>query len=146
MVDGNGVLHPRGFGCASHIGVICDIPTVGIGKTLQHVDGLDERAVRELCVSSKLSHGESVPLIGDSGRTWGVALRSSHAPKGSTGEAVYKFKPIFVSIGHNISLSSALTLAIACCKHRIPEPVRLADLEGRDVIRAREATVTAAPV
>ena len=32
LVDGNGVLHKRGFGLASHLGVLVDIPTVGVGK------------------------------------------------------------------------------------------------------------------
>ncbi|XP_039052662.1 endonuclease V-like [Hibiscus syriacus] len=34
MVDGNGLLHPRGFGLVSHVGVIADIPTIGIGKNM----------------------------------------------------------------------------------------------------------------
>lgn len=33
MVDGMGVLHPRGLGLASHLGVLTGIPTIGVGKT-----------------------------------------------------------------------------------------------------------------
>jgi len=40
LVDGNGVLHTRNFGCASHIGVLMDVPTIGVGKTVFAVDGL----------------------------------------------------------------------------------------------------------
>ena len=139
LVDGNGVLHPRGFGCASHIGVLAGIPTVGIAKDLQLVDGLEKADIRKLCVASQLKHGQSVPLVGKSGKTWGAAVRSSRAPKGTKGSAVHNFNPVYVSIGHGISLASAVSLVVACCKHRVPEPVRLADLEGRDAIRALPA-------
>ena len=40
MVDGNGILHTRGFGAASHIGVLMKVPSIGIGKTVFAVDGL----------------------------------------------------------------------------------------------------------
>ena len=61
FVDGNGILHPQGmlaytsqtvnglvfdlftgFGLASHLGVLCDIPCIGVGKKLFHVDGLEK--------------------------------------------------------------------------------------------------------
>ena len=40
MVDGNGVLHTRGFGLASHFGVLAGVPTIGIGKKLHETDGI----------------------------------------------------------------------------------------------------------
>lgn len=40
LVDGNGILHTRGFGCASHIGVLQDLPTIGVGKNVFAVDGI----------------------------------------------------------------------------------------------------------
>lgn len=40
FIDGNGILHPRGVGLASHIGVCADVPTVGVAKKLLHVDGI----------------------------------------------------------------------------------------------------------
>lgn len=45
MVDGNGVLHQNGCGLASHLGVLLDIPTVGVGKTAFYADGLTKEVV-----------------------------------------------------------------------------------------------------
>lgn len=42
FVDGNGILHPRGFGSASHCGVMFDVPSIGVGKTVFHVDGITD--------------------------------------------------------------------------------------------------------
>lgn len=41
-MDGNGILHPRGLGLASHLGVLTDIPCIGVAKQLFQVDGLQK--------------------------------------------------------------------------------------------------------
>jgi deoxyribonuclease V len=39
-----------------------------------------------------------------------------------------RVKPVFVSIGHRISLDAAVDAALGCCtRYRLPEPTRLAD-------------------
>ncbi|KAG6546256.1 hypothetical protein Mapa_012295 [Marchantia paleacea] len=125
MVDGNGILHPRGFGLASHLGVLADIPTIGVGKNLFHVDGLSDAEVRLEASKSDLHAGETVPLIGNSGRVWGAAMRSHEGCK----------KPIFISSGHRISLETAIDVVKRCCRHRVPEPVRQADMRSRERLR-----------
>ena len=92
--------------------------------------------MREGCAAAGLGFGGHTPLVGDSGRTWGAALRSSEPPpkRETTGQDA-AFRPIFVSVGHGVCLRTAVALTTACCAYRVPEPIRLADLEGRDVVR-----------
>lgn len=125
MVDGNGLLHPRGFGLACHLGVLADLPTIGIGKNLHHIDGLTESGVRKLLEERKHCESDIIPLTGKSGKVWGMAL---HSTKESS-------KPIYISSGHRISLDSSVKVVRACCKFRIPEPVRLADIKSREYIQ-----------
>ena len=132
LVDGNGILHPNRFGIASHLGVLSGIPTVGIGKTLHHVDGLTKGHVKAL--SGKLTaRGDHTPLIGSSGATWGALLRTTDPVDGGN------FNPIIVSVGHGICLDSAVALARRCTLKRIPEPVRQADLRSREWLRRHGA-------
>ena len=128
MVDGNGILHPRGCGLACHLGVTIDVPSIGIGKNLHCVDGLTNESVRGQmsAVEAETGMDESrhFDLIGASGTVWGAAFCKAGVKK-----------PIFVSTGHRISLSTAVALVDAVSRYRIPEPVRQADHLGRDLVR-----------
>ena len=52
MLDGNGILHTKGCGLASHLGVLLDIPTIGSSKTTFYVDGLTKDRVLKLCLDN----------------------------------------------------------------------------------------------
>uniref|UniRef100_A0AAV1UR71 Endonuclease V n=1 Tax=Peronospora matthiolae TaxID=2874970 RepID=A0AAV1UR71_9STRA len=126
LVDGNGVLHPQGFGLASHFGVLEGIPTIGVGKTFLHVDGLTKPVVKNLVDKAREEEKrEVVKLRGKSGKVWGAALCSTTAVK----------NPVYVSIGHLVSLDTSVAIARACSQYRVPEPIRQADLRSRAVIR-----------
>eukprot|EP01122_Echinamoeba_exundans_P005630 TRINITY_DN15781_c0_g1_i1.p1 TRINITY_DN15781_c0_g1~~TRINITY_DN15781_c0_g1_i1.p1 ORF type:complete len:305 (+),score=24.03 TRINITY_DN15781_c0_g1_i1:22-915(+) len=125
FVDGNGYLHPRGFGLACHLGVLSGIPTIGVGKTLFFMDGIGIKSVKKTFAQSCRKAGDYCKLIGDSGTVWGAAFKS-------TEEAM---NPIFISVGHRVSLDTAVKASIMCCKFRVPEPVRVADLRSRDWLR-----------
>jgi len=43
--------------------------------------------------------------------------------------------PVFVSVGHKISLKTAKEVVLRCCKYRVPEPIRFADYSSREIIR-----------
>lgn len=117
-----GILHNRGFGAASHIGVVMDIPSIGVGKTVFAVDGITQKGVKELSEQKLLKGGDIEMLTGHSMKVWGAAFRSTDESK----------NPIIISVGHRISLETAITVVRACVdKYRIPEPIRQADLRSR---------------
>lgn len=106
ICDGQGIAHPRGFGLASHLGVILRRPTVGCAKS---------RLVGEFG-SVPESRGASVPLLFQ-GRRVGSVVRSRDG-----------VRPLFVSPGHLVDHASARRMVLACApRYRIPEPTRLAD-------------------
>ncbi|CAA2960387.1 endonuclease V isoform X1, partial [Olea europaea subsp. europaea] len=104
----------RCMGLACHLGVLANIPTVGIGKNLHHVDGLNQSRVRQLLAGEGNSSKDVFTLIGDSGSTLGAAMRSTQDAS----------KPIFISVGHRVSLSSAIKIVKLSCRFRVPEPIR----------------------
>ncbi|XP_028395399.1 endonuclease V-like isoform X1 [Dendronephthya gigantea] len=131
FVDGNGILHPRGFGVASHLGVISNTCTIGVGKTLFHVDGIEKNRKHLEKINQLQRAGDSFKLVGNSGKTFGAAFKSTDASR----------NPIYISIGHKISLGSALRICGLCCKHRVPEPIRQADIRSREFLRQNYETM-----
>ncbi|KAL2544498.1 endonuclease V family protein [Forsythia ovata] len=109
-----------GFGLACHLGVLANVPTVGIGKNLHHVDGLNQSRVRLLLEAEGNLSKDVFTLIGDSGSTLGAATRS-------TQDAL---KPIFILVGHRVSLASAIKTVKMSCRFRVPEPIRQVRVSG----------------
>uniref|UniRef100_A0A7S0G3K5 Endonuclease V n=1 Tax=Rhodosorus marinus TaxID=101924 RepID=A0A7S0G3K5_9RHOD len=121
LLDGNGILHPRKCGLATHVGVLFDLPTIGCAKKLFRIDGIDENFVR----SNLGTHKGRFYIDGESGTRWGAAI---NAAEGSQ-------RPVYVSIGNRISLDSAITYVSECSLYRVPEPIRQADILSRKWIR-----------
>ncbi len=106
LCDGQGYAHPRRFGLACHLGVLTGIPTIGVAKS--RLIGTHDRVPRK--------KGCWVPLV-DGNETIGAVLRTR---KG--------VKPVFVSVGHRVSLDTAVELVMKCVTHyRLPETTRAAD-------------------
>jgi deoxyribonuclease V len=105
VCDGHGIAHPRRFGIASHLGLLTGLPSIGVAKSIlvgQH-DPLGEQ------------RGVWQPLV-DQGEIIGAALRTCPG-----------VKPVYVSIGHCLSLGTAIELVLRCTgKYRLPEPIRQA--------------------
>ncbi|XP_045425590.1 endonuclease V isoform X2 [Lemur catta] len=122
LVDGNGVLHHRGFGVACHLGVLTGLPCIGVAKKLLHVDGLKNNALHKEKIQLLQAGGDSFPLTGSSGTVLGMALRSHD----------HSTKPLYISVGHKTGLQTAVRLTHRCCRFRIPEP---ADIRSREHVR-----------
>ncbi|CAN1217735.1 Endonuclease V [Linum perenne] len=120
MVDGNGLLHPRGKLFLPRL--------ISYISQLHHVDGLTQSGVRQLLQAKENSISDFITLKGFSGCTWGVAMRPSAGA----------VKPIFISVGHRISLETAVKIVKISCKFRVPEPVRQADIRSREHLKNHE--------
>lgn len=106
LCDGQGIAHPRRFGIACHLGVLVDIPTIGVAKSL--LVGKHEILPE--------TRGSWQPLI-HKGETIGAVLRSRT-----------KVKPLYISSGHRVSLPTAIDYVLRCTpKYRLPETTRIAD-------------------
>jgi deoxyribonuclease V len=105
LCDGQGIAHPRRCGLASHLGLLARTPSIGVAKT---------RLVGEHRAPAA-RRGAWAPLV-HRGERIGAVLRTRAG-----------VKPVYVSIGHRVSLATALRLVMACTRrYRIPEPLRWA--------------------
>jgi len=118
VFDGQGIAHPRGLGIASHLGVLLDVPTIGCAKSRligHYTEPPPERGSHSL-------------LYGPDGTAIGAVLRTKT-----------RTKPVFVSVGHKMTLPQALDILLHCDHgYRIPEPTRLADQYVGAMRRAQE--------
>lgn len=105
LCDGQGTAHPRRFGIACHLGLLTDLPSIGVAKSLlvgKHADVSDEKAAWQ-----PLQH---------KGETIGAVLRTRP-----------KTKPLYISPGHCVSLQTAIDFVLRCTtKYRLPETTRFA--------------------
>jgi endonuclease V len=121
LFDGYGIFHQRNFGLASHFGYEFNIPTIGVGKTLLFIDGLNNSIMDDFLIKCK-NKGDYIELIGKTtNNIYGAAVKSSENSK----------KPIYISIGHKISLKTAVEIIIQTCKYKLPEPIRNSDIKSK---------------
>lgn len=104
LVDGHGIAHPRGIGIASHVGILLDIPTIGIAKS---------RLVGEYKIPKEIMHYSPLKY---KNKIIGAVLKTKE-----------NCNPIFISPGHKISLKRSIEIVQNCIKgNKLPEPIRIA--------------------
>jgi deoxyribonuclease V len=105
LCDGQGIAHPRRFGIACHLGLLTDIPAIGVAKSRllgSHAEPAEQK-------------GSWVPLMDRQERV-GAVLRTRS-----------RVRPLFISIGHRINLETAIQYVLACTtRYRLPETTRRA--------------------
>ncbi len=105
LCDGQGYAHPRRIGIACHLGVLTNIPAIGVGKTrlIGQYRAVDDK------------RGAWQPLL-HKDEVIGAVLRTRQG-----------VKPLYISIGHRISLDSAIAYVMACTtRYKLPETTRVA--------------------
>ncbi|MEU9504919.1 endonuclease V [Micromonospora sp. NPDC048170] len=118
VCDGHGLAHPRRFGLACHLGVVTGLPAIGVGKT----------PLLGTWTPPADRRGAWVPLR-DGDETVGRVLRTRDG-----------VKPVFVSVGHRMSLDNATARVLALTpRYRLPETTRTADRLCRDALAAAGA-------
>lgn len=113
MVDGQGIAHPRRLGIASHLGLWLNIPTIG-------------------CAKSLLTGHYKKDELGEEAGSW-VPLIDKHEVIGAIVRTRTRVNPMFISLGHLISLETSVRYVLSCSKgYRLPEPTRQADKLSKD--------------
>lgn len=124
LVDGHGIAHPRGVGVATHLGLVLDVPTIGVAKTI--LVGAPDAPLGE-------EEGACVTLVWKGNRI-GMALRTRRGAG-----------PVYVSVGHRVSLARAVALVRdSVAGRRLPAPIRAAHDAANSLRRAVLAAEDAA--
>jgi deoxyribonuclease V len=112
LCDAQGLAHPRRFGLACHLGVLTDLPSIGVAKS--RLIGVHSEPAAE--------KGGWTPLLDDEEIIGAVLRTRSHV------------RPVYVSIGHRISLETAIDYVLRCTtRYRLPETTRWAHRLASDV-------------
>ncbi|EJV71226.1 MULTISPECIES: endonuclease V [Bacillus] len=112
MFDGNGYLHYRHMGIATHASFYLNRPTIGVAKSYLKINNVDFTMPED-------QKGSYTDIIINN-EIYGRALRTTQS-----------VKPIFISCGNWIDLETCTEIVMRFInkESRLPIPVRLADLE-----------------
>ena len=120
LFDGSGRIHFRQAGIATHLGVVLDVPSVGVAKSL--LCGRPRSSVDELQAGERVAVEADARVEGADGAVIGYAVQTKQYPSSR------RVNPVYVSSGHRVGAESAAAFALALAAgYKLPEPIRLAD-------------------
>lgn len=123
ICDGHGLIHPRSFGEAVHLGIALNIPSFGIAKN-PYIGYYDSHAFERI-------KGSKRPI-------WEKISSENDTTNKKLGYYICladERKPVFVSVGYKINLEMAVQISMELTtNHRQPEPLYLADKLTKDKI------------
>ncbi len=120
LCDGQGIAHPRRIGIASHLGLLVDIPSIGVGKT--RLWGKHEEPPEERGAWTPLRDGDEII---------GAVLRTRA-----------KVKPLYVSPGHRIGLETSIRTALENSPPGTADSVVAINTAAVEIARKRRDTLT----
>ena len=124
ICDGHGIIHPRSFGEAVHLGLALNIPSFGIAKN-PYIGFYDPQSFKRI-KGNKRPIWENKPSENDSTNKklgYYICLADER-------------KPVFISVGYKINLETAVQMAMELTtNHRQPEPLYLADKLTKEKVR-----------
>ncbi|MEM3521523.1 MAG: endonuclease V [Candidatus Bathyarchaeia archaeon] len=107
LIDGHGIAHPRKCGLASFVGILLNMPTIGIAKKRLY---------------GKVKNGY---LYDEKNEVIGAIVKPING------------KYFYVSIGHMVSLADALKIVLKCTIGDYPEPLRIAHKEAKTLLKSK---------
>lgn len=120
VFDGSGRIHHRQAGLATHLGVVLDVPSVGVAKRLLcgRVDGGTDGNPEGWRAPVRADETVDTPA----GTVLGYAYQSRQY------DSTPVINPLYVSPGHRVGAETAVDLIERLCDgYKLPEPTRLAD-------------------
>ncbi|MGM0606712.1 MAG: endonuclease V [Halobacteriota archaeon] len=135
VFDGSGRIHYRQAGLATHMGVLYDVPSIGVAKSL--LCGRPREPIEDRPTGWRTPIEADETVDAPAGTTIGYAYQSKqYGPDAST-----SVNPLYVSPGHRVSASTAVDLVAGLSGgYKLPEPTRLADQHAAAVKRELQGT------
>ncbi len=132
LFDGSGRIHFRQAGIATHMGVVLDVPSVGVAKSL--LCGCPRESTENLPAGSRVPIEANSRVDATEGTLLGYAVQTRQYDSPDR-----HINPLYVSPGHRVGPETAADAALELASsYKLPEPVRLADAYADEAKRDLE--------